>query len=171
MLPTPDPGWREPTSLLPLRWWTYRGRYLAGLAGILGGALLVQLTSAYSLGVLPVGLFLHIAGWCILPAIGWRRVLASGVSALLTIVLLNGAPSVVFLAIPLAAWLFVRQRPLVSYLVLALPILASLPLAQLFPDYGWGVAVLSIAGVLLAAAAWLARALAAKSRQRPARTR
>ncbi len=165
------PGWREPASLLPLRWGSYRARYLAGLALILGGGLLVQLTSAYSLGVLPVGILLHVTGWCILPGIGWRRVLASGVSALMTIVLLNGASATVFLAIPLAAWLFVRQRPLLSYLVIAVPLLASAPLSQLFPDYGWGVVVLPIAGALLAGAAWLGRSLAAMSRESTARTR
>lgn len=164
-------GWREPTSRLPLRWGSYRLRYLIGLALILGGGLLVQLASAYSLWALPVGLFLHITGWCILPGIGRRRVLASGVSALMTIVLLNGAAATGLLAIPLAAWFLVRQRPLRSYVVLAVPLLASIPLAQLFPDYGWGAIVLPIAGVVVGAAAWLGRSLAAMPGKSPASTR
>ncbi len=131
----------------------------------------MQLTSTYSLAVLPVGIVLHVTGWCILPGVGWRRVLASGVGALTTIVLLNGAPATVFLAFPLAAWLFVRQRPPVGYLVLAIPLLVSIPLAQSFPDYGWGVIVLPIAGIVLAVSAWLARSLAAMSGISSASTR
>lgn len=181
MPPTPDTaptrpgrarsGWREPTSRLPLRWASYRSRYLAGVALILVGGLLVQLTSAYSLAVLPIGIVLHVTGWWILPGIGWRRVLASGVGALTTIVLLNGAPATVFLVFPLAAWLLVRQRPLVSYVVLAIPLLASIPLAQSFPEYGWGAVVLPIAGVVLAGSAWLGRSLAAMSGTSSASTR
>lgn len=162
-MPTPRTRWREPASLLPLRWGTYRGRFLAGVTLIFLGAALVQLTSAYSLLVLPLGLFAHITGWCILPGIGWRRILGAGVGALMTIILLNGAPSTVFLVVPFATWLLVRQRPILSYVTLVIPPLASIVLAQLFPDYGWGVAVLSIAGAVLIASAWLARSLAAIS--------
>lgn len=165
-----QPGWREPASLLPLRWGSYRSRYLGGLALTIAGGLLIQLTSAYSLAVLPIGIFLHVAGWCILPGVGWRRVLASAVSALIMIVLLNGAQSTAFLAVTLASWLFVRQRPPLSYLVVAIPPVGGLLLAQLFPDYGWGAVVLPIAGVLLAGAAWLGRSLTAMSRRSTATT-
>jgi len=164
-------GWREPASLLPLRWGSYRGRCLGGLGLAFAGGLLIQLTSAYSLGVLPIGIFLHVAGWCILPGIGWRRVLAAGVSALMMIVLLNGAQATPFLAVTLAVWLLVRQRPVLSYVVVAIPPVGGLLLAQVFPDYGWGVVVLPIAGALLAGAAWLARSLAAMSRTSPATNR
>lgn len=170
----PDPartGWREPSSLLPLRWGSYRLRYLAGLGLAIAGGLLVQVTSTYSLGVLPIGLFLHILGWCILPGIGWRRVLAAAFSALTTILLLNGATSMVFLIMPLAAWLFLRQRPIASYSVLLVPAISAYILSQVFSEYGWGVLVLTIALVVLAAAAWLGRSLAVISRQRPAKSR
>lgn len=164
-------GWREPASLLPLRWGSYRGRYLGGLALAFVGGLLIQLTSTYSLVVLPIGFFLHVVGWCILPGVGWRRVLGSAASALIMIVLLNGAQATPFLAATLAAWLLVRQRPLISYTVVAIPPVGGLLLAQAFPDYGWGVVVLPIAGALLAAAAWLGRSLAAMSRRSTATTR
>lgn len=159
-MPDSVTGWREPASLLPLRWGGYRGRYLAGLALVLLGGLLVQITSAYTLLVLPIGLFAHIVGWCILPGVGWRRVLGAGVSALTMVVLLNGAGATVFLVFPLAAWLLLRQRPLVSYLVLLAPPIASFLLAQLFPDYGWSAVVLPAAGAALGGAAWLGRWLA-----------
>ncbi|GAA3732974.1 hypothetical protein GCM10022239_06620 [Leifsonia bigeumensis] len=164
-------GWREPASLLPSRWGSYRGRYLGGLTLAFTGGLLIQLTSTYSLGVLPIGIFLHVAGWCILPGVGWRRVLASGASVLVMIILLNGAQATPFLAVTLAAWLLVRQRPLVSYLTLALPPVGGLLLAQMFPDYGWGAVVLPVAGALLAGAAWLGRSLAAMRGRNTATTR
>lgn len=167
----PDARWREPSSLLPLRWGNYRGRYIAGIALIFVGAALIQLTSTYSLLVLPLGVLAHITGWCILPGIGWRRILASGVGALTAIVLLNGAPATVFLAFPFAAWLLLRQRPALAYLTLVVPLAVSFLLSQYFPDYGWGVVVLSIAGVGLIATAWLARSLAAMSGRSTANSR
>lgn len=156
-------GWREPTRRLKLRWGTYRARYLTGIALIFVGGALVQFTSTYSLLILPLGLGAHITGWCILPGIGWRRVLAAGAGALTTIFLLNGAPGTVFLVIPLAAWLLLRQRPFLSYSALVIPLAAALSLTQFFPDYGWGVVVLSFAGATLVGSAWLARSLAAMS--------
>jgi hypothetical protein len=162
-MPEPRAGWREPTTRLELRWGSYRTRYLAGVPLIFVGGMLIQLTSTYSLLVLPLGLLAHITGWCILPGIGWRRILGAGIGALSMIVLLNGAPSVAFLAFPLAAWLLIRQRPLLCYVALVVPPLIGFLLAQVYPDYGWGVVVLSIAGAAIVAAAWLARSLAAIS--------
>jgi hypothetical protein len=170
-MPDPATGWREPASSLPLRWGTYRGRYLAGLALAFAGGLLVQVTSTYSLAVRPVGLFLHITGWCILPGVGWRRVLGAAVSALTTIVLLNGAPATGFLAIPLLAWLLLRRRPLASYLAVVIPPFAGFLLAQYFPDYGWSGVVLPIAGAALVGAAWLGRWIATMSAGSSAPTR
>lgn len=163
--------WREPTSVLPLRWGNYRLRLVTGICLVFAGGLLVQLTSAYTLLVLPFGLISHIAGWCILPGIGWRRVLGAAVSAVTMILLLNGAAGTVFLLFPLGAWLLVRQRPLLSYAALIIPPIAAWFLAQFFPDYGWGVIVLLIAGIALAGAAWLGRVLAATSWVRPAISR
>lgn len=156
-------GWREPARRLTLRWGTYSARYLAGIALIFVGGILVQFTSTYSLLILPIGLLAHITGWCILPGVGGRRVLGAGVGAITTILLLNGAPATVFLVLPLTVWLLLRQRPLLSYTAVVIPPLASILLSQFFPDYGWGVIVLSLSGTVLVASAWLARSLAAMS--------
>lgn len=163
--------WQEPSALLPLRWGSYRFRYLAGLGLAIGGGLLVQVTSTYSLPALPIGLFLHILGWCILPGIGGRRVLAAAFSALTTILLLNGATSMVYLIMPLAAWLFLRQRPIVSYSVLIVPAASAYIVAQAFSEYGWGSLVLTISLAVLTAAAWLGRSLAVISRQGTGKSR
>jgi len=155
--------WREPAHRLLLRWGTYRARYLTGLALLFLGGILVQFTSTYSLLVLPLGLAATITGWCILPGIGWRRVLAAVIGAFATVLLLNGAPATLFLVAPLAVWLLLRERPVLSYSVLLIPIVTALFLTQFFPDYGWGVLVLTIAGATLVGSAWLARSLAAMS--------
>lgn len=160
-MPGTHSPWREPTKSLRLRWGSYRGRLMSGIALMFVGGVLIQLTSAYSLYVLPLGLFAHIVGWCILPGIGWRRVVGAAVSALTMVVMLNGAPSTVFLVLPLACWLFTRQRPLLSYAALVIIPVAALLLAQAFPDYGWGIVVVSIAGTVVVGSAWVARSLVA----------
>lgn len=157
-------SWREPTRNLPLRWGSYVTRQILGICLIFAGGLVVQLTSAYSLIVLPLGLAAHIFGWLILPAIGWRRVFGAVAGSLAVIVLLNGASATWALAFPLAAWFLIRQRPVLSYLALVLPVGTMFVLEQLYPDYGWGVIVLSIAGVVVSGAAWLGRTLVATSR-------
>ena len=157
--------WREPSSRRELRWGTYRLRLIAGLALLYSGAVIVQLTSAYSLIALPSGLLVLVVGWCILPGIGWRRVVGAAVGAFSAMLMLNGAAALVFLVAPLAAWLFIRQRPALSYLVLVIPAFTSYLLAQSFAQYGWGFLILSIGIAAVAGSAWLARALAVISRR------
>ena len=55
-------GWREPSSLLPLRWGRYRLRYLGAIALILAGALVLQAGSAYADYLIVIGFVAHIAG-------------------------------------------------------------------------------------------------------------
>ena len=163
--PLSKPGvWREPATTLSLRWGSYRSRLIIGLVLAFVGGLIIQLTSAYSLVALPSGVVLHVVGWCILPGIGWRRVLGATLGALSSILMLNGASSTVFLAIALAAWLFLRQRPLVSYLVLLIPAIAAYLLSQQFEQYGSGAFVLSVGVVTIVGSAWLARSLAVITR-------
>lgn len=163
--------WREPASAFPLRWGSYRSRLTIGLVLVFAGGLILQFTSAYSLVALPAGILLHVVGWCILPGIGWRRVLGAALGTLSSIMMLNGASSTVFLAAALAAWLFVRQRPLVSYLVLVIPAITAYLLSQQFSQYGSGALVLSIGAATLIGAAWLARSLAVITRPAPRNSR
>ena len=156
--------WREPATTLSLRWGSYRSRLIIGLVLAFVGGLIIQLTSAYSLVALPSGVLLHVVGWCILPGIGWRRVLGATLGALSSIMMLNGASSTVFLAVALGAWLFLRQRPLVSYLVLVIPAITAYLLSQQFAEYGSSLLVLSVGAVTIVGAAWLARSLAVITR-------
>ena len=157
--PPPDAGSREPTANLPLRWGSYRARYVGALVLLIAGGLLVQATSAFSLPFLGIGFALHAAGWAILPGAGWRRALVIVPSGLATVLVLNGASSAYFLAIPLAAWFLARQRPWPSYLSLVFPIGTAAILAGAFPQYGDNALVIAIAGAVVVASAWIGRSL------------
>lgn len=155
-----DP-WREPTSLLPLRWGRYRPRYLAAVTLIVAGALVVQAGSAYADDLLLIGMLAHIAGWLILPARGARRAAIAVPSALMVGALLIGSIAAVLLVAPLVGWLYLRQRPPLSYLVTVLPLASGVVLAQLYPQYGDGGIVVGVSLVVITGAAWIARSIAA----------
>ncbi len=153
--------WQEPTASLPLRWGTYRGRYLAGLLLIVGGLLHLQSSTTHLLWPLVVGTTAHTIGWWILPAAGWRRLavpLACGVQVWL---LLTGPQSMWTLVIPYCAWLLVRHRPAISYLT-AIAVAANGVLAAvLFREYAQMPLALTMSAVVISGAAWTARFLAA----------
>lgn len=155
--------WREPARVLPLRWGEYRARYAASVALLLAGGLLVQAASVYAGYLLVGGLAAHIAGWIILPARGPRRVAIALPSALAAGSLLFGSAGSILLVIPLAGWLYLRQRPALAYLVLVFPALGGLVLSQLYPQYGHGAVVVGISTVVVVSSAWLGRSIA-KSR-------
>jgi hypothetical protein len=151
---------QEPTTTLPLRWGTYRGRYAAGLACILVGGLLLVLTNTYFLVALLLGSALHLAGWFLLPAAGWRRILAGGPSVVAMCALLAGPTMMPMFVLSLLCWLVVRHRPAVSLLAALLPLGSGLLLGELlngYPDQGLA---LTVSVLVLVASAWAGRALA-----------
>jgi hypothetical protein len=153
-------GWREPAAQIPLRWGGYRARYLAAVALILAGGLLIQAASFYSQQFLALGTAAHLAGWWIVPGRGWRRLWASIPSVFVMILLLTGGPAFAALLLPLAGWLWLRQRPARSYLALIAPLATGILLGQAFPQYGFGAIAVTIATLVLVGSAWLARLLA-----------
>jgi drug/metabolite transporter (DMT)-like permease len=157
-----DTGWREPAARIPLRWGGYRARYLAAIALILAGGLLIQASSFYSQQFLAIGAAAHLAGWWILPGRGWQRLWASIPSVFVMILLLTGGLSFAALVIPLAGWLWLRERPGLSYLALIGPLAAGILLGQAFPQYGSGAIVVTISVLVMVGSAWLARLLADK---------
>jgi hypothetical protein len=153
----------EPTRALPLRWGTYRLRYLSGLALIVSGAIAIQGASAYVGFPLALGSLAHAVGWWVMPAAGWRRIWMVLPSLLSTIILLIGPAVVGILAVPFACWLIVRHRPAVT-LLLALPVLViGLLLRGVYAEYDGMLPALAVMAALMVACAWLAR-LAAASR-------
>ena len=153
----------EPTRALPLRWGTYRFRYVGGLSLIVSGAIAIQGASGYVGYPLAIGSLAHVVGWWIMPAAGARRIGVVLPSLLGCIILLVGPLAVGLLAVPFACWLIVRHRPALT-LLFAVPVLAAgVLLRSVFSEFGGMLPALAVMGVVIGACAWGAR-LAAASR-------
>lgn len=156
--------WREPTSLLPLHWGTYLGRYLGGLALIVGGAFQINGSNVWALQFLFIGTVAHVIGWLILPARGWRRGVAAVASTGASVALLVGPRAMPVFAVILICWLLVRHRPLVSFVTVILPLASGLVVSQALTEYsGMPVAVL-VSLTVLVGSAWISRVIAASRR-------
>lgn len=152
--------WLEPTRSLQLTWGDYADRYLAGLWLAIAGALHVQGSNTYALHPMLVGAVGVIVGWSILPASGWRRIVAALLAIGNTAALLAGPIAMWTFTFALLAWLIVRHRPLRSYLVLLLPLANGFILPRLFEDYRWMPLCLGVSLAVVVASAWLARMIA-----------
>ncbi len=153
-------AWREPTASIALRWGRYRPRYVAALVLLISGGLVLQAGSAYADYLLTIGFTAHLVGWIVLPSRGVRRSAIAVPSALLVGSLLLGSAATVLLVGPLAGWLFLRQRPALSYLVLLLPAASGVILTRMYPQYGHGTIVIGVSLVVTVASAWIARGIA-----------
>jgi len=157
-----------PPRALPLRWGTYNGRLAAGIALLISGAIHLQGANTYALIFLLFGSLAHIAGWLILPARGGRRVGAIVPSFLGVFALLAGPQMLPLLVLPLLAWLWVRQRPAVSYLAVV-PLLAiTLAFARVFRELSAMPFAFGVSAVVFVGCAWAATALAAGASTRSA---
>ncbi|EAR25022.1 hypothetical protein A20C1_07061 [marine actinobacterium PHSC20C1] len=152
-------GW-EPTRHIPLKWGRYGDRYFVGLVLIIAGAVHLQGANNYTLIILLIGTTSTAVGWSIMPARGWRRMIVVIPAISQIWIMLTGPMSMWTLTIPLACWLLVRHRPLISYLALALPIANGIIIARLFQEYSSMPQALAISAVVLVAAAWLSRLIA-----------
>jgi uncharacterized membrane protein SirB2 len=132
------------------------------LAAIIVGTGCVLATTAYTLPFLLIGSLLQATGWAILPSTIGRRVAVALPALGFTWLLLGGSGFAWCYTVVLAAWLLVRLRPLIAYVVLALPIVASLVLGRLIGTYeqGW-ITVLTMLLVVMGSA-WSARSIAAR---------
>ncbi|HEY2555777.1 MAG TPA: hypothetical protein VGI08_01620 [Diaminobutyricibacter sp.] len=167
--PMPAP-WHEPASTLTLHWGAYRPRLVFGLTAIMLGTACIQLTSAYSLVFLLVGSLVQPAGWAILPAPIGRRVAVVLPSLGFTWLMLGGASFAWCFVVPLAAWLLVRLRPAISYVVLVLPIACGIVLSSVIPDYSGAWISFTVSSLVTVAAAWSGRAIAVWWSARPPRS-
>ena len=150
-------SWTEPTSRLPLRWGGYRPRLVVGLAMIVIGTACILGTTTYSLPLLLVGSLVQPAGWAILPSTIGRRVAVALPVLGFTWLMLGGSGFAWCYAVPLAAWLLVRLRPLPTFAALALPIAWSVVVPLLVRDYQWGWVTIATSTVIIVGAAWAAR--------------
>lgn len=172
--PTPT-TWREPTSLVPLRWGGYRTRLLGGLLLIVAGGTAVAgggATTPFAASLLFLGSATHVAGWAVLPSAGWRRVWALIPSTFAMWFLLTGPGWLWILVLPYLGWLLVRHRPLAGYPTVILVLAGAVVVARLFPAYSAMLPALGIMAVVLILAAVSARAVhVAQARARRVRRR
>ena len=148
------------TTTLPLRWGTARERSIGGGILIVGGAVAVAGSDTYVLLLLLAGLLAHVAGWSVMPADGWRRVVAVVISTPAVLLLLTGPRFIGVLVLPYIGWLLVRHRPLRSYPTVTFVLAGAVILPRLFPDYSGMLPALGIEFALIVASAWAARAVA-----------
>lgn len=156
--------WREPALRLPLRWGTYRGRYLAGLLFIISGLVVLDGSNTYVVPFLLIGTVTHTTGWLIFPAPGSRRIWAVGPSLAVVWLLLTGPQSLWFMAVPFLGWLLVRERPLRSYVTVLLVIGAGIGLSYALHNAHDEPTAFGVESAVVVGSAWLARLLATTKR-------
>jgi energy-converting hydrogenase Eha subunit A len=150
----------------PLRWGDSRSRAVAGGILIISGAIAVAGADTFVLWLLLLGAVVHIAGWCVMPASGWRRVVASVLSTPAVLLLLTGPRFIGVLVLPYIAWLVVRHRPARSFPTLVFVLGAAVILSRLYGDYSGMLPALGIEVAVMAASAWAARAVAGRGHSR-----
>lgn len=156
--------WVEPSRSIPLRWGTYRGRYLAGLGLIVSGLICLQGANVNFGLPLGIGTLAHVIGWWVMPAAGWRRLWAVLPSLAAAFILLIGPAGVAILAAPFASWLLVRHRPAVTFLLPVVLFAIGMALREYVSEYSAMLPALAIVGTLLVAFAWGARFIASSRR-------
>ena len=148
------------TTTLPLRWGTTRDRTIQGGILIVSGAVAVAGSDTYVLLLLLAGLLAHVAGWSVMPADGWRRVVAVVISTPAVLLLLTGPRFIAVLVLPYIGWLLVRHRPLRSYPTVIFVLAGAVILARLYPDYSGMLPALGIEFAVMVGSGLAARAVA-----------
>jgi len=154
--------WREPASLLPLRWGSYRARLVTGLALLVVGTGCILVTTAYSLPFLLVGSLMQPAAWAVIPSTIGRRVAVAVPVLGFTWLMLGGSGFAWCYAVTLAAWLLIRLRPLIAFTALLLPIASSIVLPNVVTTYEQGWITVLVSTLAVVAGAWAARAIAVR---------
>ncbi len=165
--------WREPASLIPLRWGWYRERLALGTALIVSGGIAIAGSNTWSLWLLGLGTTAYLVGWSILPSAGWRRVVVLFPATLAAWLLLTGPRFIGVLVVPYLAWLLVRHRPPRSYATVLFVIATSVMIVRIvtsrsvFTEYEYMTVALGSGLAVMALSAWAARALHAAGAARP----
>lgn len=158
-----------PASVPSLRWGDAATRAWAGGWAIVGGGIAIAGSNTNTLWLLGVGVAVHVTGWCIMPAAGWRRLIAIGPSTLAMFLLLGGPRYLIALVVSYLLWLLVRHRPGITALT-AIPVLVTALIAG--EAFSGGDArmlpALVILSIVVAACGLLARAIATHLARRAA---
>jgi hypothetical protein len=148
------------TTTRPLRWGGQRARAIGGGILIVAGAVAVAGSDTYVLLLLLAGLLAHVAGWSVMPADGWRRVVAVVISTPAVLLLLTGPRFIGVLVLPYIGWMLVRHRPARSYPTVTFVLAGAVTVATVFPDYEGMLPALTIEFAVIVGSAWVARAVA-----------
>jgi hypothetical protein len=147
------------TQDLPLRWGSHTPRVVGGGILIISGAVAAAGSDTYALWLLLVGVVAHVAGWCVMPSQGWRRVVAITISTPAVVLLLTGPKFIGVLVLPYIAWLLVRQRPARSFPTITFVLAGAVILPRIYTDYDGMLPTLGIELLVIVASAWAARAV------------
>jgi hypothetical protein len=151
------------TTTRPLRWGGASTRAIGGGILIVAGAVAVAGgggTTNYALWSLLMGVLVHVAGWSVMPADGWRRVVAVLISTPAVFLLLTGLRFIGVLVLPYIGWMLVRHRPARSYPTVIFVLAGAVIVARVFPDYDGMLPALAIEFLVIVGSAWAARAVA-----------
>jgi hypothetical protein len=161
---SPDAPWHEPTRDLPLRWANYTLRYGIGLGVLLAAhvARVLVTGEGLDLGTAAVILLVGLAGIAVMPATIARRGIAAAIAVASMLAGLEWVLGGLVLVGTLAAWLLLRQRSGLAYLLLIPAGLLGVAGTMVFGPNLIGL-VLQLGG--LAGLAWLARLI---HKRRPA---
>jgi hypothetical protein len=146
-------------ALLPLRWGRIPDRVASGAALILSGGIAIAGSSVPVLWLAGLGILATVAGWSIMPAAGWRRIVAAAAATPTTLLVLTGTHFLGALVVPFAAWLLVRHRPARAWITVLFPAVAAGIVAAKLPETGAMLSALGIMVAVIVGSAWLAALL------------
>lgn len=156
---SPGPSPLAPRQPRQLRWGTHTGRFLAGLALTISGALAIQSGNSYALFLIIQGAVAFILGWLVLPASGVRRGLLLLPAFLAVAAQIAGPQMTPALVVLLLAWLVLWRRPALSYLAAVPLAVMTVAIMNSFHDVSSMVFTTPLAAATLFGCAWLAHLL------------
>jgi hypothetical protein len=152
--------WSEPTRSRTLHRGHYPDRYVIALVLLVSSAIALPSGNTFALFQVVFGFAGGIAGWIVLPGRRRRRAAAVVPGVLGVAALLIGPAGLPFLVLPFLSWLWVRERPALSYLA-AIPLVAvSVVVASAFDGWVAMPVAYGVTGLVFAGCAWLAREIA-----------
>ena len=160
---------RVPTGTVPLRWGRHADRVVLGFALVVAGAVAIAGSNVFVLWLGALGVIGHVAGWVLLPADGWRRIVAAAVSTPMALLLLAGPHYLGALVVSYLAWLLARHRPARAWITAIFPAAGAAMVGATTPATGGIVPALGLMGAVLIGSAWVAAYLSSGRLGAPSR--
>ena len=158
-----------PTATPPQRWGRRADRIWLGLALVVAGAVAIAGSNVFVLWLGALGVLAHVTGWALLPADGWRRIVAAAVSTPMALLLLAGPHYLGVLVVSYLAWLLARHRPPRAWITAVFPAAGAAVVGAMTPATGGVVPALGLMGAVLIGSAWVAAYLSSGRLGAPSR--